>query len=54
MLGMLEIRRLRMEAEQKLGPKFDIKAFHDRVLEDGGVPLGYLNQKIRSWIAASS
>ena len=37
-----------------MGPKFDIKAFHDRVLEDGGVPLGYLNQKIRGWIAASS
>jgi uncharacterized protein (DUF885 family) len=54
MLGMLEIQRLRAEAQQKLGPGFDIKAFHDRVLEDGGVPLGYLTQKIRSWIAASS
>jgi uncharacterized protein (DUF885 family) len=54
MLGMLEIRRLRAEAQQKLGPKFDIKAFHDRVLEDGGVPLGTLTEKIRSWIAASS
>ena len=54
MLGMLEIQRLRAEAQQKLGPGFDIKAFHDRVLEDGGVPLGYLNQKIRGWIAASS
>jgi len=54
MLGMLEIQRLRAEAQQKLGPTFNIKAFHDRVLEDGGVPLGYLNQKIRGWIAASS
>ena len=54
MLGMLEIQRLRAEAQQKLGSRFDIKAFHDRVLEDGGVPLGYLNQKIRGWIAASS
>ena len=54
MLWMLEIQRLRAEAQQKLGPKFDIKIFHDRVLEDGGVPLGYLNQKIRSWVAASS
>jgi uncharacterized protein (DUF885 family) len=54
MLGMLEIQRLRAEAQQRLGPKFDIKAFHDRVLEDGGVPLGYLTQKIRGWIAASS
>jgi uncharacterized protein (DUF885 family) len=54
MLGMLEIQRLREEARQKLGTRFDIKAFHDRVLEDGGVPLGYLNQKIRSWTGASS
>jgi uncharacterized protein (DUF885 family) len=54
MLGMLEIQRLRTEAQQKLGPRFDIKAFHDRVLEDGAVPLGYLTEKIRDWIAASS
>lgn len=53
MLGMLEIRRLRDEAQQKLRPRFDIKAFHDRVLEDGGVPLTYLGQKVRAWIAAS-
>jgi uncharacterized protein (DUF885 family) len=54
MLGMLEIQRLRAEAQQKLGSRFDIKAFHDRVLEDGAVPLGYLTEKIRNWIAASS
>jgi uncharacterized protein (DUF885 family) len=54
MLGMLEIQRLRSEARQKLGPAFDIKKFHDRVLEDGAVPLGYLSAKIRAWIAASS
>jgi uncharacterized protein (DUF885 family) len=54
MLGMLEIQRLRADARQQLGPAFDIKAFHDRVLEDGAVPLGYLTEKIRSWIAASS
>jgi uncharacterized protein (DUF885 family) len=48
MLGMLEIQRLRSEAQQKSGPAFDIKAFHDRVLEDGSVPLGYLARKIRS------
>jgi uncharacterized protein (DUF885 family) len=53
MLGMLDIRRLRDEAQQKLGPKFDIKAFHDRVLEDGSVPLGFLGTKIRAWIGAS-
>jgi uncharacterized protein (DUF885 family) len=54
MLGMLEIQRLRAGAREKLGARFDIKAFHDRVLEDGAVPLGYLTGKIRSWIGASS
>jgi uncharacterized protein (DUF885 family) len=54
MIGMLEMRRLRREAEAGLGATFDIKAFHDRVLEDGGVPLTYLNQKIRAWIGAAS
>jgi uncharacterized protein (DUF885 family) len=54
MLGAIEIQRVRAEAQEKLGSKFDIKAFHDRVLEDGAVPLAYLTQKIRNWIAASS
>jgi len=53
MIGMLEIRAARSEAEQAMGPKFDIKAFHDRVLEDGGVPLTFLRGKIRAWIGAS-
>ena len=51
MLGMLEIRRLRTEAESALGPRFDIRAFHDRVLEDGAVPIPMLDTKIRRWIA---
>ena len=53
MMGMTEIRRLRDEAQQKLGPKFDIKAFHDRILEDGSVPLTFLGTKVRAWIGAS-
>jgi uncharacterized protein (DUF885 family) len=53
MLGMLEIRTARDEAEKTMGPRFDIKAFHDRVLEDGGVPLTFLSSKIRSWAAGS-
>ena len=52
MLGNLEIRRLREEAKQQLGEKFDQRAFHDHVLEDGGVPLVMLRQKIERWIAA--
>jgi uncharacterized protein (DUF885 family) len=49
MLGMLEIQRARDEAKQKLGARFDIKAFHDRVLEDGSVPVTFLTAKIRKW-----
>lgn len=51
MLGMLEISRFRAEAESALGPRFDIKAFHDRVLEDGAVPIPMLGTKISRWIA---
>lgn len=53
MLGNLEIRRLREQAERELGSRFDIRAFHDRVLEDGNVTLPMLRDKIERWIAAS-
>ena len=49
MLGMLEIRKARDEAQQAMGQKFDIKSFHDRVLEDGAVPVSFLHEKIRMW-----
>jgi uncharacterized protein (DUF885 family) len=51
MLGMLEIQRLRDHAQRELGSRFDIKAFHDRILEDGSVPLPTLRAKIDRWIA---
>ncbi len=50
MLGNLEIRRLREEALTAFGDAFDIRAFHDRVLEDGPVPLQMLRAKIEAWI----
>ena len=53
MLGELEIRRARDEAQQTMGAKFDIKAFHDQVLEDGGVPLTFLSAKIKAWADAN-
>jgi uncharacterized protein (DUF885 family) len=53
MLGMLEIARLRARAQEALGERFDIRAFHDRVLEDGSVPLPRLAEKIERWIATS-
>lgn len=52
MLGNLEIRRLRAAAEEALGERFDIRTFHDRVLEDGAVPLSVLRAKIERWIEA--
>ena len=49
MLGAIEIRNARDAAQQSMGSRFDIKAFHDRVLEDGAVPLTFLKQKIQLW-----
>jgi uncharacterized protein (DUF885 family) len=54
MLGMLEIQKARDEASAAMGPRFEIKTFHDRVLEDGGVPLTFLTGKIREWSAGAS
>ena len=52
--GQMEIRRLRDEAERRLGPAFDLRAFHDAVLEDGAVSLETLRGTIRGFIAGSS
>ena len=49
MLGKLEIRKARDEAQQAMGSRFDVEQFHDRVLEDGAVPVSYLREKIRAW-----
>lgn len=50
--GQLEIFALRDEAKQRLGARFDIKAFHDAVLKNGAVTLPVLHQQIEAWIAA--
>lgn len=50
-LGQFAIRDLRREAEQTLGPRFDLRAFHRQVLVDGSLPLDVLETKIREWIA---
>jgi uncharacterized protein (DUF885 family) len=49
MLGQIEIQKARDDAKQTMGQRFDIKGFHDRVLEDGGVPVTFLREKMRSW-----
>jgi len=50
MMGALEIMQLRSEAEEALGDAFDIKAFHDLLLEDGTIPLVMLRNKVEGWI----
>jgi len=54
MIGMLEMVRLREMAEERLGDRFDIREFHDRVLEDGGVTLPMLREKIEGWVEAEA
>jgi len=51
MLGKLEISKARDEAQQRMGQRFDLKAFHDQVLEDGAIPVSFLHEKIRAWAA---
>jgi uncharacterized protein (DUF885 family) len=51
-VGQLKIRELRARAENALGPRFDIREFHTRVLESGCMPLKLLERKIDRWINA--
>lgn len=53
-IGALKIQELRKRAEAKLGKRFDIKAFHEQVLNTGGLPLTILEQKIDRWIASQA
>ena len=52
-VGQLTIKRLRAEAEQSLGARFDEKAFHAQVLDTGALPLDVLEAKIKNWLATS-
>jgi uncharacterized protein (DUF885 family) len=51
-LGQLRIASLRLEAQTALGERFDLRAFHDAVLDNGALPLGVLERQVRRWIAA--
>ena len=50
MVGEIKIQELRKRAEQRLGPKFDIRRFHDVILENGTVPLSVLETIVDDWI----
>ena len=49
-IGQLKIMELRKRAQDKMGAKFNIKKFHEKVLESGVMPLALLENKIDSWI----
>jgi uncharacterized protein (DUF885 family) len=50
-IGQLEILKLRQYAKDQLGDKFDIRAFHDEVLNGGALPMDVLKERIQEWVA---
>ncbi len=50
-IGQLKILELRDRAKKALGEKFDIRAFHDQVIDSGALPLDVLDERINAWIA---
>ena len=51
-IGMLKILELRGKAQVALGPRFDIRAFHDLIVGSGSLPLSVLEVRVDQWIAA--
>jgi uncharacterized protein (DUF885 family) len=49
-MGQKKILELRERAQKELGTKFDLRAFHDAVLDQGPLPLDVLEEKISAWI----
>ena len=52
-MGQMKILELRERAQKELGPKFDLRAFHDAVLDQGPLPLDVLETKITEWIKST-
>ena len=53
-VGQLKILELRRRAQQQLGPRFDVREFHEQVIAGGSLPLDVLEAKIDRWIAAQT
>jgi uncharacterized protein (DUF885 family) len=53
-MGQLKIMRLRREAEQRLGDRFDIKGFHDSLITHGAMPLPTLTDTVEEWLATTA
>ena len=51
-MGELKILELRARAKRELGDRFDIRAFHDEILDGGALPLDVLETRVNAWIAA--
>lgn len=51
-VGELTLRRLRRQAQHKLGYRFDVRAFHAQVLSTGALPLAVLDRKIADWVSS--
>lgn len=53
-IGQMKILELRAKAQKALGPKFDLRAFHDEVLDSGALPMDVLEQRVDAWIEKTS
>ena len=53
-LGQLEILKLRLQSQEQLGTKYDVRAFHDEILAGCALPLDVLEQRVNDWITAQT
>jgi uncharacterized protein (DUF885 family) len=51
-LGQLEILKLAARAERELGGKYDIRAFHDEILNGGALPMDVMDARVTAWISS--